>query len=120
MSELKLVEGKQYVYRNGVRCKLIHFDENKQRWTSVSFRKDGSLKGFNTHCKDGKSDVWESLDIVGEYIEPPKPMEVWINHYQFTDGTTRFGNVFDSKCAAEQNISTVCNRRTIHFREVIE
>ena len=120
MSELKLVEGKQYVYRNGVRCKLVHWEEKKQRWTSVSFYEDGSPKGLNTHRKDGTSDLSEGLNIVSEYIEPPKPMEVWVNLYEYLSGTRLFGSVYESREIAE-DCATVClGRRIIHFREVIE
>lgn len=74
MSELKLVEGKQYVYRSGIRCKLIHWDEENKTWISIRLDDNSLADELRYHYASGVAIGFSGFDIVSEYIEPPKPM----------------------------------------------
>jgi hypothetical protein len=120
MSELKLVEGNQYVYRNGKKCKLVHWDEAAQIWVSMEIGDCRSKFSVRYHNSDGVSSHGREGDIVAEYIEPPKPMEVWVNLYEYPDGSEMFGSVYRSEDIAKQFATGSIKYRTIHFREVME
>ena len=120
MSELKLVEGKQYEYRNGIRCKLIHWDEENKTWISIRLDDNSLADELHYHSTSGSAIGFSGFDIVSEYIEPPKPMKIWVNWYNCPEGTRNFGCVYPSKTRAVKAAIGRQFIKTIHFQEVAE
>ncbi len=63
---------------------------------------------------DAKRAPIVAFSVTKPYVEPPKPLEIWVNVYP--DGS--FSSIYKNKESAEFNVAF--KGRTAHFREVLE
>lgn len=125
--KLKIETGKFYQYRNGIRA-FVYWANSCGDVVSVEITKngdaetescwchaeDGSVLGFNSH----------EFDIIGPWIDPPKPLEHWSNIYSEHNGRFRVSGRHDTKESAikASNNAGVASLpvRTSKFVEVLE
>ena len=108
---MKIERDKVYLTRCGQKVRVVCVDApgdmpvigiskggNPDTWTDDGFYVASKLEAHN--------------DLVSEYVEPPKPREVWV--YSGYDGS--FGRVYDNPHSAHSSHA----ERLVKFREVIE
>lgn len=115
---MKIERDKVYLTRCGEKVRVVCVDApNKLPVVGIhpegeayNYRSEG---GFFANTEDGES----GWDLVSEYVEPPKPREVWVDIS--SDGTVGYGWSAD-EYAERLRINPGSATKLVKFREVIE
>lgn len=113
---MKFEIGKLYLTRGGEKLYIAAIRKNSIISLQLDENNEPELSGW-IHNLDGtvKSFKYHNYDIISEWIEPPKPMEIWVNFYNA--GTHA---AHTSKEIALYFSSSNTIKKAIHFREVID
>lgn len=112
---MKIEAGKWYVTRAGDKVRVICTDAN-EHMPVVGIDRHGIIDCYSKHGSY-RSDGESPNDLISEYVEPPKPMEVWV--YISEAGT--FGCTYtDGERDREVEDDPKFAARMHKFREVIE
>ena len=112
---MKIERDKWYLTRGGDKVLVLCVDApNKQ--PVIVMHADGEA---SNHGTDGRfyvheHDVDANYDLVSEYVEPPKPREVWVNvSRNDTAGSAWFEHELSG-------LAAMTVKELVKFREVIE
>lgn len=109
---MKIERDKVYLTRCGEKVRVIYTDSPLRGYPIIGIDSDGSTFEYTDNGKFHHGEGNHSrLDLVSEYVEPPKPREVWVYEYGEVLGEA----VFTSEPPKPENAI-----RAVKFREVIE
>ena len=124
--ELKIEAGKFYKLRNGKKA-FVYWENPCQIFLSVEIDKDGEAETDAwCHKSNGRlfSDNEDESDIIGHWIDPPKPLEFWANVFRCDENgglTTGVLRKSREECVNLPGVGDVKRYvRTSKFIEVIE
>ena len=106
---MKIERDKVYVTRCGDKVRVICVDSNCPGYPVVGLDDAGLTIGY-TPSGLFDLDYCSACDLVSEYVEPPKPREVWVSVWSNGD----YGLVYKTPSAAAAG-----NPKLVKFREVI-
>lgn len=100
-----------YVTRAGEKVRLI-YTEAPGEFSQMFISQHGHI---TTRSISGRSHMIEDLsnDIVGPWVEPVKPLQVWVNYYNDGDVST-----WNNEAEARKYAASDCLRIAVHMREV--
>ena len=114
---MKIERDKVYLTRCGEKVRVVCVDAGAympvvgvdEDNTVIRFQIDGA---FLTGAQES------NCDLVSEYVEPPKPREVWV--YPYSDGTGYGSAMTDAERAEHLRTDPNYAAKLVKFREVIE
>ena len=112
---MKIERDNFYTTRDGQRAKCLT-TELPGAHGGLMLLDDGDYFGVSRTGRyaHGKSD--HSFDIIGPWVEPVKPMELWVNVYP---EQPEFIYAHSSYEIAVRNVGPGANRVAVHMREVV-
>ena len=110
---MKIERDKVYLTRGGERVRVVCVDGNAASFPIVGMESDGNVWLYTAKGEFDR-DEESHLDLVSEYVEPPKPREVWVEVYS----SGSFGQGYSDQ--EREEIGAANKIRLVKFREVIE
>ena len=110
---MKIERDKVYLTRDGEKVRVICTDRPVSAFPVVGIDASGNVMSF-TASGGAYTGEKSRLDLVSEYVEPPKPREVWVAP---SDATLNWAAYPD---AALTHLNPQFAARLVKFREVIE
>lgn len=74
---MKIERDKVYLTRGGERVRVVCVDGNAASFPIVGMESDGNVWLYTAKGEFDR-DEESHLDLISEYVEPPKPREVWV------------------------------------------
>lgn len=75
---MKIERDKVYLTRCGTRMRIICTDAPSKNYPVIGMDEEGSTYTYDSEGAFVTDKQMEN-DLVSEYVEPPKPREVWVN-----------------------------------------
>lgn len=107
---MKIERDKVYLTRCGEKVRVICVDRNSP-WPIVGLDESQSPATYTRGGRYNGPSAESQNDLVSEYVEPPKPREVWV----YVGDGDQYGCAYSTPTRDTEHA-----RRLVKFREVIE